>query len=112
MSRLRILLATVYPRQVVRGGVEAAAAQLVGALERRDDVEVHVAALHHAISRPHTVREGGVYLHWLPRARRLSTLQMLTGSAAQLAILERRIRPDVLHAQGATPLGISARSSR
>src|SRR5437016_12988636 len=110
---LRVLMASTFPRRLIRGGIEAATAELVAALGRRDDLDVHVAAQHHTISRPEQQRVApNVTLHWLPRWRHLSTLQLLSVAAAQVALLERRIRPDVLHAQGATPLAASAWQSR
>src|SRR5438874_1622101 len=105
-------MATAYPRHAVRGGVEAAAQQLVAALAERDDVEVHVAAFHPTVGRPVSVVCDGIHLHWLPRWRRLSTFQSLTVAAVQLLVLERRVQPHLLHAQGPTPFGVSARFSR
>jgi glycosyltransferase involved in cell wall biosynthesis len=110
--KLRVLMATAYPRHTVRGGVEAAAHQLVSALAQRDDLEVHVAAFHPTVSRPFDEVCDGIHLHWVRRWRRLSTFQLLTVGALQLLMLERHVQPDVLHAQGPTPFGVSARFSR
>jgi glycosyltransferase involved in cell wall biosynthesis len=104
-------MATAYPRHTVRGGVEAAAHQLVSALAQRDDVEVHVAAFHPTVGQPFDEMRDGIHLHWLRRWRRLSTFQLLTVGALQLLVLERRVQPDLLHAQGPTPFGVSARFS-
>jgi glycosyltransferase involved in cell wall biosynthesis len=112
MSRLRVLMVSAFPRGLVRGGIEAAALQLVDALGARDDVELHVAALHPSVTRGFDETRGAAWLHWLPRWQRFSTLHMLTLAAAQVSQLERRLRPDVLHAQGPTPLSVAGLFSR
>jgi glycosyltransferase involved in cell wall biosynthesis len=105
-------MVSAFPRGRVRGGVEAAALQLVDALSARDDVELHVAALHPSVTRGFEEARGAAWLHWLPRWPRFSTLHMLTLAAAQVIQLERRLRPDVLHAQGPTPLSVAGLFSR
>ena len=45
-------MVTVFPRGPIRGGIEAAASQLVAALAHDARLEMHVAAFHASVSRP------------------------------------------------------------
>jgi len=105
-------MVSVFPRGPIRGGIEAAASQLVASLAHCAELELHVAAFHWSVSRPFHELHENVHLHWLPRWTRGSTMQMLSVGAAQVARIERHIRPDITHAQGPTPLGLAARFSR
>ena len=111
MERLRVLMATPFPRPIPRGGIEAAAAQLAHALAAEPTLDLHLAAVHPTVRRPSVERRPGLTLHWLPRWRRLSTLQLLSVAALQLHQLARRLEPDVLHAQGPTGFSLAAQWS-
>lgn len=109
-SRLRVALGTVYPydESYVRGGVEAVALYLVKALAKRDDVGLHVVSCSPLVRGDFTEQRGRVTFHWLATSRRLYALRASTLDAIRVRRVYNRIRPDVIHAQGASEYALAA----
>lgn len=98
---IKLLLGTIYPRDEmrVRGGVEAVAVNLVHALQKREDIELHVVSFSPKIRRFQKEKRGRTTFYWLPTVRYLYGLRAMTVDGWRFYSLARVIKPDIIHAQ-------------
>jgi len=109
-KKLRIALGSVFPQTdvSVKGGIEAVAYYLTKALEKNDDLDLHVVSCSPAVKRDFIERRGRFTVHWLKSSDRLYNIKVLTTDAQRVARVYRSIQPDVIHAQGFTEYATAA----
>lgn len=107
---MRVVLGTVspYDESRVRGGVEAVALGLVGALAKRDDLELHVVSCNRTVKRGLTEQRGAVTFHWLATGRHFYGLRAATVDAYRVRKAYEQINPDIIHAQGCSEYALAA----
>ncbi len=99
-SPLRLAIVTSFPADPThpRGGVEAVSVNLVSALAKLPDLDVHVVTTDRACPAPQVTSWRGATLHRLPwRDRRVLTHATRSGRRDVQACLGR-LQPDVIHA--------------
>ncbi len=102
---MRVAIVGDYPLDPTRiwGGVEAAFIYLVKELARLDDLELHLVTLGNPDLAPGgMVERDGAMLHVLPPFPRFEFARNFRTYQARLDKKLAEIRPDVVHAQGAT----------
>lgn len=102
---MRVAIVGDYPVDGSRiwGGVEAAFAYLVQALARRDDLELHVVTLNStARAGAYRAERNGVTVHVLAPFPRFEFARNFKTYQARLNEKLAEIKPDLIHAQGAT----------
>jgi glycosyltransferase involved in cell wall biosynthesis len=108
-KKIRVAMGTVYPYDEthVRGGVEAVALSLTQALAQRDDIELHVVSCNSTIKRSCTEIRGPITFHWIATGKRLRLLRSVTMDTLRVRRAYKRIRPDIIHAQGYSEYAIA-----
>jgi glycosyltransferase involved in cell wall biosynthesis len=99
-GRLRLAVVTSFPMDAARphGGVEAVSVNLVPALTRFEDLEVHVVTTDPGCTAASVTQWEGATIHRLPwQGHRVLTHATRSGRQAMQAYLER-LQPDVIHA--------------
>lgn len=107
MMRLAMITDYARPGESLDGGVRAVTSYLVEALAKRGDLEVHLVRFDYGTNQTTSTEHGCVHQHVLPGA----TGGVMTGfrkDQRTLNELLRKIRPDVVHGQGAGHDGIVA----
>ena len=99
MTSRRVAIVTQFPvdPESPRGGVEAVSVNLVRALAKHEDLDVHVVTLQRNLDGPRQIQWEGATLHCLQRGEG-SELTYATGRGrAQVAEALGRLKPDVIH---------------
>lgn len=98
---VKLLLGTVYPHDETQvcGGVEAIAVNLVHALQKRNDVELHVVSFSPWVKKFHKEKRGHTTFYWLPTFYFLYGVRAMTVDGWRFYYLCRKIKPDIIHAQ-------------
>jgi glycosyltransferase involved in cell wall biosynthesis len=99
--KIRVAMGTSYPydENRVRGGVEAVALNLVTALAKRDDIELHIVSCNTTIKRSFTEKRGPITFHWLATMKRFWGIRALTIDAWRVKRVYKKLQPDIIHAQ-------------
>lgn len=97
---LRIAVVTAFPEDSSRprGGVEAVSVNLVAALARLGDLEVHVVTTDEGRKEPASVPWGEVAVHRLPVLGRTTLGGAVGPGRRQMHAFLRALAPDVVHA--------------
>ena len=99
-QRLKVAVVIAFPTDPARphGGVEAVSVNLVPALARRPDLEVHVVT--HADNLPETTVQTweGATIHRLPAPRGSMLLRAIGAGRKQITGYLNALKPDVVHA--------------
>ncbi len=98
---IKLLLGTIYPydEMRVRGGAAAVAVNLVQALQKREDIDLHVASFSPWVKRFHKEKRERATFYWLPTFSHLYGLSAMTVDGWRFYSLCQSIRPDIIHAQ-------------
>ena len=101
-AKLTVAMLGDYPvgGQAINGGVQAVVSYLVDAMKARSDVELHVIAFNRRIERPVTIDAGGFHVHQLP-IQRLGLTTRFWQDRRLFHTCLAKIKPDIVHAQGA-----------
>jgi glycosyltransferase involved in cell wall biosynthesis len=101
---MRVAIVGDYPVNGTQiwGGVEAAFAYLVKELVRRDDLDLHIITLGKPATAVAGTRRDGMTLHVLPPFPRFEMARNFSTYRARLNCQLAEIKPDIVHAQGAT----------
>jgi len=101
-EKITVAMVGEYPvgGQSIRGGVQAVVSYLVDAMKARNDVDLHVITFKRHIRQPATIDAGGFHIHQLPIQRLgLTTLYWQDRRIFHMCL--DKIKPDIVHAQGA-----------
>lgn len=96
---MRVAIVTLYPSDPLRiaGGIRMVSYNLVQALRRYDDLELHVVHCHSDIAQDRTEQDGAVTLHFLAQPRQRLVPNLMT-SVWRVRRLLHALAPDVVHA--------------
>ena len=97
---LRVVIATAFGVDPAspRGGVESVSANLVRALAREPDLDIHVVTMDPAVVTPTETTWRGATVHRLPRTGAYMLTSTRGADRARLISHIERLRPDVVHA--------------
>ncbi|VAX13623.1 hypothetical protein MNBD_GAMMA24-924 [hydrothermal vent metagenome] len=111
-AKITVAMVGDYPvgGQSIRGGVQAVVSYLVDAMKARNDVDLHVITFKRHIRQPATIDAGGFHVHQLP-TQRLGLTTLFWRDRRMLHACLDKIKPDIVHAQGAGRDGYLATKS-
>lgn len=97
---MKVAILTHFPRNPLRphGGVEAVSVNLVTALSRMGDLDIHVITLDDSIMTVDLASFRGATIHRLPRARVPAIVNAAGQGRRQIARYLDYLQPDVIHA--------------
>ena len=94
----------------IDGGVQAVSSYIVGGLMKVPDIEISIVSFRSGLSAPTQLTEGNITIHLLPRAPR-GNITFYKADFRSFMNCVDRIKPDLIHSQGATVEGyLSAKS--
>ena len=108
-KQLRVAMVGDYPvdENSIDGGVQAVTVYLANALAETGDIELHVIAFHQSIKQYRIENKNGFRLHLLPdQSFGIYTLYCI--NFFHLRSCLKKIKPDILHSQGASMSGYIA----
>jgi len=99
---IRVAMTGAYPvdPEVIPGGVSAVAHYMAKGLARSPEIDLHMICCEVNVPRDEVIERDGVTVHFLTNKQRLSQLMNLYFQRRKVAKVVRRIRPDIMHAQG------------
>ncbi len=97
---MKVAIVTAFPQDpgVPHGGVEAVSVNLVRALAKMGDLDVHVVTTDPERDRPEVVPWESATVHRLPRSRRHTLIDAVGPGRAVVQQRLRELGPDVVHA--------------
>jgi glycosyltransferase involved in cell wall biosynthesis len=113
VGKLRVAMVTDHPdrEDMVDGGVQAVTKYLLHGLVKSGEIEVHVLSFKYGVKAGTSLPADGYFRHVLPGAR-FGTLTSFRKDQQTLTAHLDRIRPLIVHGQGAGHNGILARRSK
>lgn len=106
---IKVLMVADYPvgGEQIDGGVQAVSAYIVNGLKKRQDIKLTVLSFKSGINEIRRISENGVNVYQLPRANR-GHLSFFNKDFMLFQKALEEIKPDLIHAQGATMEGYVA----
>jgi glycosyltransferase involved in cell wall biosynthesis len=112
--KIRVALGSVFPldETIIDGGVEAVAYYLAQGLMNREDIELHIVSCNSSISNDFTEHRDNIVIHWIKVAKSFHNLRVNSINMWKVREVYRKIRPDIVHAQGFTEYAMAVESGQ
>jgi glycosyltransferase involved in cell wall biosynthesis len=98
-GRLKVAIVTAFPEDPAapQGGVEGVSVNLVRALSRFEDLDIHVVTIDPGRTRPSSSTWEGVGVHRLPQMQRHTLLNTIGAGRRQMRDYLASLAPDLVH---------------
>lgn len=108
--RIRVVLGSVFPLEntIIHGGVEAVAYYLAQGLMKREDIELHIVSCSSSITNDFIEHRDNFVIHWIKVANNFHNLRVNSINTWKVREVYRKIRPEIIHAQGFTEYAMAA----